>query len=91
MSKHQHAHKTSSYANSVSDKNGLWHRRPFRSRSAIADVKSFDLDESLIVDVRARLRPAQHVENKLCSLLGNVFMPVSHFGIRALVGRRAHC
>ena len=48
MSKHQHAHKTSSYANSVSDKNGLWHRRPFRSRSAIADVKSFDLDESLI-------------------------------------------
>ena len=89
MSKHQHAHKTSSYANSVSHR--LWPRRPFRSRSAIADVKSFDLDESLIVDVRARLRPAQHVENKLCSSLGNVFMPVSHFGIRALVGRRAHC
>jgi hypothetical protein len=91
MSKHQHGHKTASHASSVSEKNGPWPRRPFRPRSVAADVKSFDLDESLIADVRARLRPAQQVENKLCSLLGNAFIPVSHFRIRALVGRRAHC
>jgi hypothetical protein len=38
---------------------------------------AFVPDETLVVDSRTSLRPAQLVERKLMSLLKNVYMPVS--------------
>ncbi|MFL5329962.1 MAG: hypothetical protein ACJ8C4_13740 [Gemmataceae bacterium] len=35
-------------------------------------------EESLVVDTRAGLRPAEHVERKLLHLLRSVVLPVSH-------------
>jgi hypothetical protein len=46
------------------------------------------LDEALIVDSRTFLRPAQLVERKLMTLLKNVYMPLSHARVTALVKGR---
>jgi hypothetical protein len=43
------------------------------------------LDEVLVADSRAFLRPAQLVERKLMSLLKNVYMPLSHARVTTLV------
>lgn len=45
-------------------------------------------DETLVVDSRTFLRPAQLVERKLMSMLKNVYMPVSHARVTALVRGR---
>ena len=42
-------------------------------------------DEVLVVDERARLRPAQWVESKLTRLLQEASMPVSHLQMRGLL------
>jgi hypothetical protein len=46
------------------------------------------LDEALVVDSRAFLRPAQLVERKLMFLLKNVYMPISHARVTTLVKGR---
>jgi hypothetical protein len=48
-------------------------------------------EEALVPDARARLRPAQQVENKLRSLLKNAALPVSHVRLATLVNSRCHC
>ena len=48
----------------------------------------FPLDEALVVDSRASLRPAQLVERKLMSLLKSVYLPVSHVRTTALCKAR---
>ena len=47
-------------------------------------------DEMLIVDERASLRPAECVERKLISLLGSVYLPVSHVRTTPLCKGRDH-
>jgi hypothetical protein len=59
------------------------------SRSALALATGpFPLDEALVVDARASLRPAQIVERKLMSLLKSVYLPVSHVRTTALCNAR---
>ncbi len=43
-----------------------------------------DVAEALIVDCRARLRPAAMVENKLLALLNGSALPVSHLRLSSL-------
>jgi hypothetical protein len=47
-------------------------------------------DETLIVDARAGLGPAQLVERKLICLLKSVYMPVSHVRTATLCNGRNH-
>jgi hypothetical protein len=58
-----------------------------RSEPALA-TGPFAVDEALIVDARASLRPAQIVERKLMSLLKSVYLPVSHVRTTALCNAR---
>jgi hypothetical protein len=60
-----------------------------RSEPALA-TGPFPVDEALIVDARASLRPAQIVERKLMSLLKSVYLPVSHVRTTALSNARGH-
>jgi hypothetical protein len=60
-----------------------------RSELALA-TGPFPLDEALVVDARASLRPAQLVERKLMSLLKSVYLPVSHVRTTALGNARGH-
>jgi hypothetical protein len=64
-------------------------RRPNEDRSDIVlAAGSLPLDEALVVDARASLRPAQIVERKLMSLLKSVYLPVSHVRTTALANAR---
>lgn len=45
-------------------------------------------DESLVVDDRTGLRPAQAVENKLSRLLEEAVMPISHLQMRGMLRAR---
>lgn len=45
-------------------------------------------EESLVVDDRSALSPAQMVENKLVHRLKELSMPVSHLQMRGLVRKR---
>ena len=45
-------------------------------------------DEVLVVEERARLRPAQVVESKLTRLLQETSFPVSHLQMRGLLNSR---
>ena len=47
-----------------------------------------DRDESLVVDVRWGMSPAQMVEDKLSRMLQDGSMPVSHLQMRKLVRPR---
>jgi hypothetical protein len=49
---------------------------------------SLHAEETLVVDDRAHLRPAQIVENKLTKLLQEATVPVSHLQMRGLVKAR---
>jgi hypothetical protein len=51
-------------------------------------VPSPGLDEVLVVDDRAALRPAQVVESKLARLLQDASLPVSHLQMRGLLKTR---
>jgi len=48
-------------------------------------------EETLVVDARARMRPAQCVEHKLVSLLRTMLVPVSQIRLTALGTVRDHC
>jgi len=48
-------------------------------------------EETLIIDSRSNLRPAQAVEDKLISLLKSEAVPVSHAHMTALFKGRSHC
>jgi hypothetical protein len=54
-------------------------------------VSQIALEESLVVDSRACMRPAQLVEQKLGSLLKNVLLPVSHVRLTGVCPGRSHC
>ena len=56
-----------------------------RPRAAVAAVG----DESLIVDDRSGLSPAQAVENRLSRLLSDSSLPISHLQVRGLLLRRS--
>ena len=45
-------------------------------------------EESLVIDVRSQVSPAQMVENKLVSRLKELSMSVSHLQMRGLVRNR---
>ena len=55
-----------------------------RSRGPVAAI----CDESLIVDDRSGLSPAEAVENRLSRLLSDSSLPVSHLQMRGLVRNR---
>ena len=57
-------------------------RAPNRRRNLLL-CTALALDETLVLDLRASLRPAQIVERKLMTLLKNVYVPVSQ--VRATV------
>src|SRR5436305_10997904 len=57
--------------------------RPLASRFAVAMP-----EESLVVDDRSHLTPAQMVESKLISRLKDSSLPVSHLQMRGLVKAR---
>ncbi len=62
-------------------------KRNLRSgiRGALSARQASVPDEVLVVDERARLRPAQWVESKLTRLLQEASMPVSHLQMRGLL------
>lgn len=65
-----------------------------RSRLAAQEVVSasaYEAEETLVVDDRAGLSPAQMVERRLGSLLRNVLLPVSHMRSTIAVPGRRHC
>jgi hypothetical protein len=45
-------------------------------------------DESIVIDDRSALTPAQAVENKLMALLKEASLPVSHLQLRGMVRYR---
>ena len=45
-------------------------------------------EESLVIDDRSQISPAQMVENKLVNRLKELSMPVSHLQMRGLVRKR---
>lgn len=54
--------------------------------------RSVQSEEALVLDARARLRPAQLVEIKLMSLLKKVLLPVSQIRMTSLLCHgRSHC
>jgi hypothetical protein len=57
--------------------------RPLPSRFAVSQP-----EESLVVDDRSHLTPAQMVETKLISRLKDSSLPVSHLQMRGLVKAR---
>jgi hypothetical protein len=57
--------------------------RPLASRFAVSQP-----EESLVVDDRSNLTPAQMVESKLISRLKDSSLPVSHLQMRGLVKAR---
>jgi hypothetical protein len=57
-------------------------------KELVLSTGPFPLDEALVVDSRASLRPAQLVERKLMSLLKSVYLPVSHVRTTALCKAR---
>jgi hypothetical protein len=58
--------------------------RSLPSRFAVSALP----EESLVVDDRSHLTPAQAVENKLMSRLKESSLPVSHLQMRGLVKKR---
>jgi hypothetical protein len=46
------------------------------------------VEEALVVDERAELRPAQLIESKLSRMLKDASLPVSHLQTRAMLGSR---
>ena len=58
------------------------------SRPASSRVEVSLPEESLVVDDRSHLTPAQMVENKLINRLRESSMPVSHLQMRGLVRNR---
>lgn len=48
-------------------------------------------EETLVVDVRSNVRPAQYVEDKLITLLKSEAVPVSHARLTTLCKGRNHC
>lgn len=58
------------------------------ARTLAARFASALPEESLVVDDRSRISPAQMVENKLVSRLKELSMPVSHLQMRGLVRKR---
>jgi hypothetical protein len=63
-------------------------RRAWKRTARIARSASSEGVESLSVDARALLRPAQVVENKLTRLLQEASVPVSHLQMRGLLKTR---
>jgi hypothetical protein len=49
---------------------------------------SAKLEESLVVDDRSELTPAQMVESRLMSRLKEASLPVSHLQVRGLLRKR---
>ena len=72
-------------ATSESVRNGLsgTAARPLASRFAVSQP-----EESLVVDDRSNLTPAQIVESKLISRLKDSSLPVSHLQMRGLLRTR---
>lgn len=67
---------------------GLKHDRDHESR-VLTRISAPVPEESLVIDDRSVLSPAQMVENKLVSLLQGATLPVSHLQMRGLLrGRR---
>ena len=64
--------------------------RESTTRILTRDGSASSAEEALIPDARARLRPAQQVEDKLRSLLKNTPLPVSHVRLATLVNGRCH-
>jgi hypothetical protein len=63
------------------------HCRPSTSenrREASVSSEDVPLDEVLVADSRAALRPAQLVERKLISMLKSIYLPVSHIRTTAV-------
>jgi len=67
---------------------GLKHDRDHESRG-LTRISAPVPEESLVIDDRSELTPAQMVESKLVSLLQGATLPVSHLQMRGLLrGRR---
>jgi hypothetical protein len=66
--------------------------KPFSGpRQGTVASRAPESEESMIVDARAFLRPAQMVENKLVLLLKNGGLPISQVLMRAGYSGRTHC
>jgi hypothetical protein len=85
-------------SNSVTDTNAVWRsiqhesidaNRRSQSRLSLPELfASSGPEESLVVEERAHLRPAQVVESKLTRLLQEASFPVSHLQTRGLLKTR---
>jgi hypothetical protein len=66
---------------------GGWSER-LGSRIGPESMSPLGLEEILVVDDRAAIRPAQVVETKLTRLLQEASLPVSHLQMRGLLRMR---
>lgn len=65
---------------------------PRTAYSAVAPIhQQGEAEETLVLDARANVRPAQAVENKLVRMLQSVVLPVSHMRLTVMATMRRHC
>lgn len=69
-------------------KHGLWQEAPHRADGSPHGELVAWGDETLIVDDRAGISPAQAVEDKLSRMLKDASLPVSHLQMRKLLRPR---
>lgn len=62
-----------------------------RPRKSLEGRNKISAEETLIIDSRSNVRPAQCVEDKLITLLKSEAVPVSHARMTALYKGRSHC
>jgi hypothetical protein len=66
----------------------LLHSEPLAPARAAIVASSVDGDESLVIDERSDMSPAQMVEDKLARMLKDGSMPISCLQMRKLLGSR---
>jgi hypothetical protein len=59
--------------------------------STVLHARLAQPEETLVIDARGSLRPAQQVENKLVTLLKAMLLPVSQVRLTAVGNGRHHC
>ncbi len=68
--------------------NRLYRENRKRNRIEVAPPTNAVSDETLVIDDRAHVSPAQAIESKLTRLLEQAWVPVSHLQTRGLLKAR---
>jgi len=58
------------------------------ARSGLAPTRTASDEDTLVIDDRSTLSPAQAVENRLSRILSDTSLPISHLQMRGLLRSR---